>query len=193
MTACGSILYSFNGQAMVLPLENKLKHPPGMVGVFGVLSVGMSLVSSVYAASGFLGYITYGADVKGSITLNLPQQAAFTAVKVMLTLVVYFGFVIQQYVIFDFLNFVQQMIKIWLNDNCHCGSQFGRHHSAGRSHCRNVPGFYLSRLDGHYDLCASLSQSNPRRWIQYALEGISEVNPEWISGLDRCLWSGGWS
>ncbi|KAI1705117.1 transmembrane amino acid transporter protein domain-containing protein [Ditylenchus destructor] len=103
MTACGSILYSFEGQAMVLPLENKLKHPPSMVGPFGVLSVGMSLVSTVYAGSGFFGYITYGTDVKGSITLNLPQQAAFTAVKLMLTLVVYFGFVIQQYVIVDMI------------------------------------------------------------------------------------------
>ncbi|KAI1712336.1 transmembrane amino acid transporter protein [Ditylenchus destructor] len=103
MTACGSILYSFEGQAMVLPLENKLKHPPSMVGPFGVLSVGMSLVSTVYAGSGFFGYITYGTDVKGSITLNLPQQAAFTAVKLVLTLVVYFGFVIQQYVIVDII------------------------------------------------------------------------------------------
>ncbi|KAI1702739.1 transmembrane amino acid transporter protein domain-containing protein [Ditylenchus destructor] len=103
MTASGSILYSFNGQAMVLPLENKLKHPPDMVGAFGVLSVGMSLVSSVYAGSGFFGYITYGTDVKGSITLNLPRQEAFSAVKLMLTLVVYFGFVIQQYVIVDMI------------------------------------------------------------------------------------------
>uniref|UniRef100_A0A914RA42 Amino acid transporter transmembrane domain-containing protein n=1 Tax=Panagrolaimus davidi TaxID=227884 RepID=A0A914RA42_9BILA len=74
LTACGSILYSFEGQAMVLPMENKLKNPKNMIGPFGVLSTGMSLVSVVYAACGFFGYITYGNSVEGSITLNLPNS-----------------------------------------------------------------------------------------------------------------------
>uniref|UniRef100_A0A914DCA1 Amino acid transporter transmembrane domain-containing protein n=1 Tax=Acrobeloides nanus TaxID=290746 RepID=A0A914DCA1_9BILA len=72
----GSILYSFEGQAMVLPMENKLKYGADMVGFNGVLSTGMSLVTIIYAASGFYGYITYGDKVQGSITLNLPNQPA---------------------------------------------------------------------------------------------------------------------
>uniref|UniRef100_A0AC34FVM6 Amino acid transporter transmembrane domain-containing protein n=1 Tax=Panagrolaimus sp. ES5 TaxID=591445 RepID=A0AC34FVM6_9BILA len=86
LTACGSILYSFEGQAMVLPMENKLKNPKNMIGPLGVLSTGMSLVSVVYAACGFFGYITYGNSVE---------------VKIFLTLVVSFGFMIQQYVIVE--------------------------------------------------------------------------------------------
>uniref|UniRef100_A0AC35EVQ3 Amino acid transporter transmembrane domain-containing protein n=2 Tax=Panagrolaimus sp. PS1159 TaxID=55785 RepID=A0AC35EVQ3_9BILA len=101
LTACGSILYSFEGQAMVLPMENKLKNPKNMIGPFGVLSTGMSLVSVVYAACGFFGYITYGNNVEGSITLNLPNSVQFNIVKIFLTLVVSFGFMIQQYVIVE--------------------------------------------------------------------------------------------
>ena len=45
-----------------------------MVGPVGVLSTGMNLVSVLYAACGFYGYITYGNKVKGSIALNLPNE-----------------------------------------------------------------------------------------------------------------------
>lgn len=71
-----------------------------MIGPFGVLSQGMTLVTFVYGACGFVGYvssrvgglsnfyssflsnletltalfqITYGDKVQGSITLNLPS------------------------------------------------------------------------------------------------------------------------
>ncbi|KAI6239765.1 Aa-trans domain-containing protein [Aphelenchoides fujianensis] len=101
LMATGSILYSFEGQAMVLPMENKLKKPENMVGSFGVLSQGMGLVTFVYAICGFFGYITYGDAVQGSITLNLPNTSMFYVVKGLLIFVIYTGFVIQQYVIVD--------------------------------------------------------------------------------------------
>ncbi|RCN46361.1 hypothetical protein ANCCAN_07655 [Ancylostoma caninum] len=69
--ATGNVIYSFEGQALVLPLENKMKHPIEMRGWTGVLSTGISLVTIVYAACGFFGYITYGKNVKESITLNM--------------------------------------------------------------------------------------------------------------------------
>lgn len=43
--AAGAVIYSFEGQAMVLPLENRMKHGSEMKGYTGVLSTGMSLVS----------------------------------------------------------------------------------------------------------------------------------------------------
>uniref|UniRef100_A0A915DNL9 Amino acid transporter transmembrane domain-containing protein n=1 Tax=Ditylenchus dipsaci TaxID=166011 RepID=A0A915DNL9_9BILA len=103
MTACGLILYSFEGQAMVLPLENRLKRPQRMVGPFGVLSIGMTIVTLVYSITGIIGYATYGNHIKGSISLSLPPTIMFTIVKLALTLVVFFGFVLQQYVIVDVL------------------------------------------------------------------------------------------
>uniref|UniRef100_A0A183C7Q3 Aa_trans domain-containing protein n=1 Tax=Globodera pallida TaxID=36090 RepID=A0A183C7Q3_GLOPA len=114
MAACGAILYSFEGQAMVLPLENRLQKPSQMVGLFGILSVGIAVVSAIYSTSGFLGYITYGAQVKGSITQNLPQnEIQFVVVRLLFTLVMYFGFVIQMYVIVEMLwpEFVKLLQK----------------------------------------------------------------------------------
>ncbi|VDN39141.1 unnamed protein product [Cylicostephanus goldi] len=64
-------MYALEGMGTVLPLENKMKHPKEMTGYTGVLSIGVSLVTIIYAACGFYGYITFGNAVQGSITLNL--------------------------------------------------------------------------------------------------------------------------
>ncbi|VDO64235.1 unnamed protein product [Heligmosomoides polygyrus] len=105
--AAGSILYALEGQAMclfqVLPLENKMKHPSEMGGLTGVLSTGVSLVTLIYAACGFYGYIAYGDDVQASITLNLSNTPLNFSVKCMLLCVVYSGFLIQQYPLVEML------------------------------------------------------------------------------------------
>ena len=59
---------------MVLPLENKMKTPTDMRGWNGVLNTGMTMVTCLYIAVGFFGYLKYGEDVLGSITLNLPSD-----------------------------------------------------------------------------------------------------------------------
>ncbi|VDL76355.1 unnamed protein product [Nippostrongylus brasiliensis] len=69
-----AIIYAFGGQVLILPLENKMKHPSEMLGLTGVLSTGMALVTILYAGCGFFGYITYGNDVKASITLNMDDS-----------------------------------------------------------------------------------------------------------------------
>lgn len=45
-----------------------------MMGWTGVLNTSMTIVTSLYVAVGFYGYLKYGDDVKSSITLNLPQK-----------------------------------------------------------------------------------------------------------------------
>ncbi|KAJ1346183.1 hypothetical protein KIN20_000909 [Parelaphostrongylus tenuis] len=54
--AAGSVIYSFEGQALVLPLENKMKHPIEMRGWTGVLSTGISLVRFSSAVLIFRGF-----------------------------------------------------------------------------------------------------------------------------------------
>lgn len=95
--ASGAVIYSFEGQTLVLPLENKMKHPCEMRGWTGVLSTGISLVTIVYAACGFFGYITYGVNVKGSITLNMDDSLLNIGMKALLALVVYSGYLVQLY------------------------------------------------------------------------------------------------
>lgn len=55
-------------------MENKLKRPRQMLGPFGILSTGIFFSSLIYGSMGFFGYVAYGQEVKGSITLNLPQH-----------------------------------------------------------------------------------------------------------------------
>uniref|UniRef100_A0A5S6QTH1 Aa_trans domain-containing protein n=1 Tax=Trichuris muris TaxID=70415 RepID=A0A5S6QTH1_TRIMR len=103
LLAAGSMLYAFEGQAVILPLENKMKHPEDLLCWNGVLSVSMTIVTAVYAATGFFGYATFGDEVKGSITLNMPQTWIYDLVKVMLMAAVYLGYPVQLYVVTEML------------------------------------------------------------------------------------------
>lgn len=70
----GTAIYAFEGIGMVLPLENEMANPGEFRGWNGVLNTGMMLVMCMYTAVGFFGYLKYGEDVQGSITLNLPAH-----------------------------------------------------------------------------------------------------------------------
>jgi len=58
----------------VLPLQSEMKKPEQFTKPFGVLNVGMTIVTSLVLVMGFLGYLKYGDEVEGSLTLNLPQD-----------------------------------------------------------------------------------------------------------------------
>ncbi|PIO70192.1 hypothetical protein TELCIR_07960 [Teladorsagia circumcincta] len=76
--AAGGLMYAFEGQAMVLALENRLKMSSDMIGLTGVLSTSMNVVMLIYAFLGFFGYLTFGPSVAGSLTLNLSNSGQFT-------------------------------------------------------------------------------------------------------------------
>ncbi|KAK6733223.1 hypothetical protein RB195_017151 [Necator americanus] len=101
--AAGSIIYAYSAQGVVLPVENKMKRPQDMLGFFGVISLSCALISVLYCTSGFLGFITYGDSLKGSITLNLTNSPLDFSVKVMLLLMTYCGYLIQHYPVVDML------------------------------------------------------------------------------------------
>lgn len=67
----GTAIYAFEGIGVILPLENNMKTPQDFGGATGVLNTGMVIVACLYVGTGFFGYLKYGDDVKGSITLNL--------------------------------------------------------------------------------------------------------------------------
>ena len=51
-----------------------MKHPGDMLRYNGVLNTSMSLITNLYIGFGFFGYLKYGEDIKGSISLNLPPS-----------------------------------------------------------------------------------------------------------------------
>lgn len=68
----GTVIFALEGIGVVMSLENNMKTPSHFIGCPGVLNFGMGFVVSLYAIVGFLGYLKFGDDTEGSITLNLP-------------------------------------------------------------------------------------------------------------------------
>lgn len=64
-----------------MPIENKMKYPSDFRGLSGVMNLGMAIVTSLYTAMGFYGYLKFGGDALGSITLNLPKDNWFVSIS----------------------------------------------------------------------------------------------------------------
>ncbi|KAJ8932800.1 hypothetical protein NQ314_014504 [Rhamnusium bicolor] len=87
---------------VVMPVENHMKNPQHFTGLCAVLNQGMSGVTLVYTLLGFFGYLKYGSDFQGSITLNLPQEDyASQFVNVLIGLAVFCTFGLQFYMCLD--------------------------------------------------------------------------------------------
>lgn len=89
----GIVIFAMEAIGVVMPLENSMSTPRHFLGLCGVLNQGMSGVALVYILLGFLGYVKYGSDAKGSITLNLPvEEVPAQIVLVLIGLAVFFTF-----------------------------------------------------------------------------------------------------
>ncbi|XP_053687700.1 proton-coupled amino acid transporter-like protein CG1139 [Sabethes cyaneus] len=70
----GIAVYAIEGIGIVLPVENKMKHPHDFLKPIGIVNLGICFISILYVITGFFGYARYGPNTKGSITLNLPNE-----------------------------------------------------------------------------------------------------------------------
>ena len=48
-----------------------MRDPKALPSLFGVLNMAMTIVCVLYITVGFYGYIEFGADAQGSVTLNI--------------------------------------------------------------------------------------------------------------------------
>jgi len=96
----GTAIFSFEGISIVLPLENNAEKPEDFPKV---LNGGMVMVTVLYISMGLLGYLTFGEDICGSVTLNLPSEPIYDAVKILYCFVIFISFAIQFYVPITFL------------------------------------------------------------------------------------------
>ncbi|KAF9807591.1 hypothetical protein SFRURICE_008804, partial [Spodoptera frugiperda] len=98
-TFFGTAIFALEGIGVVMPLENNMKTPTHFIGCPGVLNTGMFFVVSLYAFTGFFGYLKYGENTQSSITLNLPQEEALgQCVKLMIAVAIFFTYSLQFYV-----------------------------------------------------------------------------------------------
>lgn len=67
-------LFAMEGIGVVMPIENEMTKPQQFLGCPGVLNIAMTAVVALYAFVGFCGYLSFGEDVRGSLTLNLPKD-----------------------------------------------------------------------------------------------------------------------
>ncbi|KAF3424300.1 hypothetical protein E2986_06649 [Frieseomelitta varia] len=105
----GTVIYSFEGITLVLPLKNEMKKPSNFNKPLGVLNVGMVIVGGMFVAMGFVSYLKYGDEVAGSVTLNLESKEVYSqgvivfyslpqCIQVAISLSILFTYALQFYV-----------------------------------------------------------------------------------------------
>ncbi|XP_058118854.1 proton-coupled amino acid transporter-like protein CG1139 [Anopheles coustani] len=93
----GTVVYAVEGIGVVLPVENKMKHPEHFLACPGVLGVVLSFITVLYNVTGFFGYARYGAATHATVTLDLPNDEwlalstqLLAAVAILFTLGIYY-------------------------------------------------------------------------------------------------------
>ncbi|XP_053678236.1 neutral amino acid uniporter 4-like [Anopheles nili] len=95
----GTVMYAFEGIGVVLPLENNMANPRDFIAWNGVLNTGMTIVVCLYSAVGFYGYLKYGEQAQGSVTLNLPTDHLLAQlVRLLMAVAVMASYALQFYV-----------------------------------------------------------------------------------------------
>ncbi|CAH8479616.1 unnamed protein product [Dicrocoelium dendriticum] len=99
LIAFGIVMFSFEGISLVLPIESKMANPSNFTHPFGVLNVGMTVVVCLNVAFGFFGFLRFGEDAQGTITLNIPEDPYwFSPVKPLFVLAIVVSYLLQFYI-----------------------------------------------------------------------------------------------
>ncbi|CAH2062920.1 unnamed protein product, partial [Iphiclides podalirius] len=112
----GTVIFAMEGIGVVLPVENTMEKPQHFLGCPGVLNITMSIVILLYMTMGFLGYIRYGDEAAGSITLNLPtKEIPALMAKCFIIVAIFFTYTLQFYV---------PMEIVWRNTNQYVSKKY---------------------------------------------------------------------
>ncbi|CAL1292988.1 unnamed protein product, partial [Larinioides sclopetarius] len=101
----GTAMFSFEGIGVILPLEMEMKNKRNFPRI---LYGGMTIVTCMYLLIGIGGYLKYGADVKPSITFNLPAGCTSELIRSLFALAIFLSYPLQMYVP---LSFVMPYLK----------------------------------------------------------------------------------
>ncbi|KAH7731302.1 Protein T27A1.5 a [Aphelenchoides avenae] len=94
----GTVIFAFEGIAVILPIENQMDQPQHFISRNGVLNTACALVLAVYCTTGFYGYLAFGDDVKDTVTLNLPATTFYQTIKIMFVGCILVSYPLQFYV-----------------------------------------------------------------------------------------------
>ncbi|VVC27247.1 Amino acid transporter, transmembrane domain [Cinara cedri] len=112
----GTTLFALEAVGVVLALENNMKTPASFGGTTGVLNVGMTAITIMYVAMGFFGYVKYGLDTQGSVTLNIPKNEILSQlVKIIFAFAIFITYALQAYVPVEIIwnTYMKKRIQNW--------------------------------------------------------------------------------
>lgn len=99
-----TVIFAMEGIGVVMPVENSMAKPQHFLGCPGVLNTAMGTVITLYAVIGFFGYVRYGDEAAGSVTLNLPAEDLLAKIaQLLIAAAILFTFGLQFYVPMDIL------------------------------------------------------------------------------------------
>lgn len=105
----GSAMFAFEGISVVLPVYTRMKRPQMMGGPLGIINVSYVILLLLYCSVGLLGYLRYGNDVKGSITLNLHPSVLNNTIRGAFATSIFLSYPLQFYV-------ANEIIWSWARD-----------------------------------------------------------------------------
>ncbi|XP_037906992.1 proton-coupled amino acid transporter-like protein CG1139 isoform X2 [Hermetia illucens] len=98
----GTVLFSLESVGLIMSLEQNMKDPKRFGGWFGILSIGMAILVVLYILIGFFGYLKYGNESLGSVTLNIPRTEILAIIiDVLFTVAIFMSYALQGYVIVE--------------------------------------------------------------------------------------------
>ncbi|XP_049812110.1 proton-coupled amino acid transporter-like protein CG1139 isoform X1 [Schistocerca nitens] len=100
----GTTLFALEAVGVIIAVEGNMKNPVAFGGYTGVLNRGMAVVVALYVIVGFVGYVKYGENVLGSVTLNLDTHSKLAqSVKIMFAFAIFITYALQCYVPLEIL------------------------------------------------------------------------------------------
>ncbi|KAH1004091.1 hypothetical protein HUJ04_003898 [Dendroctonus ponderosae] len=98
----GQSIFAFEGIGLVLILYNEMSEPEEFYETYGVLNIGLHMVTVTYIFFGAVTYLQFGNDIKETVTLNLnTSEYLGQLVLVLISVGVSFSFSLQLYVAVD--------------------------------------------------------------------------------------------
>lgn len=94
----GSAMFAFEGISVVLPVYTRMKHSQQMSDCFGVINLSYVILLILYFVMGLFGFLKFGHRAGDSITLNLPPEPLYDAVRAIFAISVFLTYPLQFYV-----------------------------------------------------------------------------------------------
>ncbi|CAI4231449.1 unnamed protein product [Auanema sp. JU1783] len=94
----GTVMFAFEGVAVIMPIENRMQSPQSFIAWNGVLNSSCLVVLAIFLVTGFYGYLSLGDAVKDTATLNLPMTPFYQTIKLMFVACIMISYPLQFYV-----------------------------------------------------------------------------------------------